>query len=63
MEITQKGTYGLGFRSVDELGNMLMKAIRRYDDFDINAVTSKALEFDETVFKEKFLKMLKGFGD
>jgi glycosyltransferase involved in cell wall biosynthesis len=63
MEITQKGTYGLGFRSVDELGNMLLKAIMRYDDFDINAVTSKALEFDETVFKEKFLKMLKGFGD
>jgi glycosyltransferase involved in cell wall biosynthesis len=63
MEITQKGTYGLGFNSVDELGNMLMKAIMRYDDFDINAVTSKALEFDETVFKEKFLKMLKGFGD
>jgi glycosyltransferase involved in cell wall biosynthesis len=63
IEITQKGTYGLGFRSVDELGNMLMKAIRRYDDFNINAITSKALEFDETVFKEKFLKMLKGFGD
>jgi glycosyltransferase involved in cell wall biosynthesis len=63
MEITQKGAYGLGFNSVDELGNMLMKAIMRYDDFDINAVTSKALEFDETVFKEKFLKMLKGFGD
>jgi len=63
MEITQKGAYGLGFNSVDELGNMLLKAIIRYDDFDINAVTSKALEFDETVFKEKFLKMLKGFGD
>jgi glycosyltransferase involved in cell wall biosynthesis len=63
MEITQKGAYGLGFNSVDELGNMLLKAIMRYDDFDINAVTSKALEFDETVFKEKFLRMLKGFGD
>jgi glycosyltransferase involved in cell wall biosynthesis len=63
MEITQKGTYGLGFSSVDELGNMLMKAIMRYDDFNINAIASKALEFDETVFKEKFLKMLKGFGD
>jgi glycosyltransferase involved in cell wall biosynthesis len=63
MEITQKGKYGLGFSSVDELGNMIMKAIRRYDDFNINAITSRALEFDETVFKEKFLKMLKGFGD
>jgi len=63
MEIMQKGTYGLGFSSVDELGNMLLEAIMRYDDFNINAVTSRAFEFDETVFKEKFLKMLKGFGD
>jgi glycosyltransferase involved in cell wall biosynthesis len=63
MEITQEGKYGLGFSSIDELGDMLMKAIRHYDDFNIDAITSKALEFDETVFKEKFLKMLKGFSD
>jgi glycosyltransferase involved in cell wall biosynthesis len=63
IEITQKGEYGLGFSSVDELSNMLMKAIRRYDDFNINAITLRALEFDETIFKEKFLKMLKSFGN
>jgi glycosyltransferase involved in cell wall biosynthesis len=63
IEITQKGEYGLGFSSVGELSNMLMKAIRRYDDFNINAITLRALEFDETIFKEKFLKMLKSFGN
>jgi glycosyltransferase involved in cell wall biosynthesis len=63
MEITQKGKYGLGFSSVDELSDMLMKVLMCYDDLNINAVTLRALEFDETMFREKFLKILKGFGD
>jgi len=61
MEITQKGKYGLGFSSIRELVSALERAIKCYDSFKIEVITSKALEFDETVFRGKFLKVFEEY--
>jgi len=57
IEITQEGRYGLGFSSIEELISALKRVIKCYDSFNIGAITSRALEFDETVFRGKFLKI------
>lgn len=63
MEITQRGKYGLGFSSVNELSYALMNAIKHYDDFDVSAIRSRALDFDKALFKRRFLMILQNFTD
>jgi len=61
LEITQEGLYGLGFGSIEELRSHLEWVIQNYDNFDIRAITSRALMFDETVFKHEFVKIFVEF--
>ena len=61
MEITQEGRYGLGFESIGELASMLKEVIEYYDSFNIKAIISRALEFDEAKFKQSFTDTLKNF--
>jgi glycosyltransferase involved in cell wall biosynthesis len=61
MEIVQESKYGLGFETVEELSSAIRKAIKTYDNFDINKITLRALEFDEKIFKTKFLEIVDQF--
>ena len=61
MEITQEGRYGLGFNSIKGLANALKRAVKDYGSFNIEAIVSRALEFDEIVFKQRFLEMFENF--
>jgi len=60
MEILEEGKYGLGVQTLNELVNALKSAIEDYESFDINAITSRALKYDQTLFRTKFLNILGG---
>jgi glycosyltransferase involved in cell wall biosynthesis len=55
MEIIRGGQYGLGFSSIEELIIVLEKAIKHYEDFNIEDITLRSLEFDESLFKQRFI--------
>jgi len=57
LEITREGKYGLGFSSVEELADIMEKVIELYDSFNVEAMVSRALEFNEAEFKRKFISM------
>ena len=61
LEITREGKYGFGFSSVEELVDVMGKAIELYDSFHVEAIVERALEFDEAEFKRKFISMFKNF--
>lgn len=61
VDIIQKGKYGLGFDSIEKLTSILEIAHERYDEFDVNAITSRALEFDEKYFRTRFLNAINSF--
>jgi len=61
MEITQEGKYGLGFSSVEELASAIGDAVENYDSYNIEAITLKALEFDEVKFRNRFVNMFESF--
>uniref|UniRef100_A0A7J3YTI9 Glycosyltransferase n=1 Tax=Ignisphaera aggregans TaxID=334771 RepID=A0A7J3YTI9_9CREN len=61
LEITQEGRYGIGFSSLRELAGILERAIKYYDSFNIKAIISRALEFDEAIFRTRFIKTIENF--
>ena len=61
MEIVQKGKYGLGFDGIKEMAEAIENAINNYDEFDLHAIISRALEFDQTKFRERFLQLVAPF--
>lgn len=61
MEITREGQYGVGFSSIEELVSTLKMAIEHYESFNIGAIVSRALEFDETKFRHRFMKIFESF--
>jgi glycosyltransferase involved in cell wall biosynthesis len=58
IEITERGRYGLGFSSIEELMIALEKAVKHYEDFNIKDVASRSLEFDESLFKQRFVEIV-----
>ena len=61
MEITQEGHYGIGFNSIEELAEALESVIQFYDNVDPKAIASRALEFDETRFRQRFMEIFENF--
>jgi len=61
LEITQRGRYGIGFSNVKELIDAMITALITYENFNIKSVIDRALQFDEEVFKEKFLSILRSY--
>ncbi|MEZ0345375.1 MAG: glycosyltransferase family 4 protein [Infirmifilum sp.] len=61
LEITKEGKYGLGFSSLEELADAMEKVVEFYDSFDVKAIVSRALEFDEAEFKRKFINVFENF--
>jgi glycosyltransferase involved in cell wall biosynthesis len=61
LEITQKGRYGIGFSNAKELIDAMITALTSYESFNIKSMIDRALQFDEEVFKEKFLSILKSY--
>jgi len=61
VEIVQKGKYGLGFDGIKEMAEAIENAINNYDEFDLHAIISRALEFDQTKFRERFLQLVAPF--
>jgi glycosyltransferase involved in cell wall biosynthesis len=61
LEITEEGRCGLGFSDLGELADLMEKVVESYDNLDVEAVTTRALEFDETEFKRKFIDMFENF--
>jgi glycosyltransferase involved in cell wall biosynthesis len=61
LEITEEGKYGLGFNSLEELTDVMEKVIEFYDRFNIEDIVSKALKFDETEFKRRFIRIFENF--
>jgi glycosyltransferase involved in cell wall biosynthesis len=61
MEILQEGKYGLGFKTTKELAFAMERAVKMYEDFDINKIISRALVFDESRFRSKFSEIVNQF--
>jgi len=61
LEITEKGKYGLGFSGLKELADIMEKVVEFYNSFDIEAIVSRALKFDKTEFKRRFVKIFENF--
>jgi glycosyltransferase involved in cell wall biosynthesis len=61
LEITEEGKYGLGFNSLEELTDVMENVIEFYDRFNIEDIVSKALKFDETEFKRRFIRIFGNF--
>ena len=61
LEITQSGQYGLGFATNEELAAMIQKVVENYYSYDVDAITKRSLEFDESVFKQKMLAIFQKF--
>ena len=56
IEIIQRGRYGFGFSSIKELMIILEKAVKCYENFDNKNIILRSLEFDESLFKQKFIE-------
>jgi len=61
LEITKEGHYGIGFSNVEELANAIKVAVQKYDTFDIESISLRALDFDEEIFRQKFANLVKQF--
>ncbi|MHA1834569.1 MAG: glycosyltransferase [Candidatus Baldrarchaeia archaeon] len=61
LEITNEGKCGFGFSSTGELADAIKRVIEFYDSFDVEAIVSRALEFDEGIFKRKFISIFENF--
>jgi glycosyltransferase involved in cell wall biosynthesis len=61
LEITQKGRYGIGFSNVKELIDAIITALTSYESFSTKSIIDRALQFDEEVFKERLLSILKSY--
>jgi len=61
LEIIAEGRYGIGFSNLHELVEAMEKAVKFYDDFDINRVILRALEYDESIFKQRFIDVILSF--
>lgn len=61
LEILQEGTYGLGFETVEELAFNIENAVRNYENFNLDKIALRALEFDEKHFRDKFLEIVRYF--
>jgi len=59
LEITKKGRYGLGFNTIKELTDALKNIIESYNSFNIKDIALRALEFDESKFKQKFVELIR----
>jgi len=56
VDIIQSGVYGLGFISTEELAHNIETVITHYESFSIDKVMKRALSFDESIFKARFLE-------
>jgi glycosyltransferase involved in cell wall biosynthesis len=63
LEIAEEGKYGLGFNNFKELTDVMEKVIEFYDTFNIEVIISRALKFDETEFKRRFISIFENFID
>ena len=61
LEIIAKGKYGIGFSNLHELVKAVEKAIKSYEVFDVNKIISRALEYDESIFKQRFIDIIRSF--
>jgi len=61
LEITKEGRYGIGFSNIEELANAIKIAIQKYDTFNIESISLRALDFDEEIFHQKFTVLVKQF--
>ena len=61
LEITKEGKYGFSFSNLEELADAIEKVIEFYDSFDVEAMVSRAFEFDEAEFKRKFINLFENF--
>ena len=59
LEIIEKGKYGFGFNNVEELAKLIENALKMYDSINVKAIMAKALQYDEMIFQEKFIGLLK----
>jgi len=59
LEIIEKGKYGFGFNNVEELAKLIENALKMYDSLNVKAIVTKALQYDEMIFQEKFIELLK----
>lgn len=58
LDIVKEGKYGFGFSNMKELAEIIERVIEFYDNFDVGAIISRALKFDEAKFKQKFVNVL-----
>jgi glycosyltransferase involved in cell wall biosynthesis len=63
IEITEEGKYGLGFETIEECSVAIEEAIKSYGNFNLNSIVVKALEFDESIFRQKFGNIVLKFMD
>jgi glycosyltransferase involved in cell wall biosynthesis len=61
LEIIAEGRYGIGFSNLHELIEAMEKAVKFYEVFDINKIISRALEYDESIFKQRFIDIILSF--
>jgi len=61
LEITKEGKYGFGFNNPEELASAIKKVIESYGSFDVEAIASRALEFDEAKFKRRLINLFESF--
>jgi glycosyltransferase involved in cell wall biosynthesis len=61
LEIIAKGEYGIGFSNLHELVKAVEKAVKSYEVFDMNRIISRALEYDESIFKQRFIDIIRSF--
>ncbi len=59
LDIVREGKYGFGFSNVKELTDVVKRAVDFYDSLNVKAVVSRALDFNEVRFKQKFVNMLR----
>jgi len=61
LEITEKGKYGFGFNSPKEIVDVIRKVIKSYNNLNIKAIVERALKFDESEFRRKFIDLFENF--
>ena len=61
LEITEEGKYGFGFSNPRELAGVMKKVIESYDSLNVKAIVERALKFDESEFRRKFIEMFENF--
>jgi glycosyltransferase involved in cell wall biosynthesis len=61
LEIIAEGRYGIGFSNLHELIEAMEKAVKFYEVSDINKIISRAFEYDESIFKQRFIDIILSF--